>query len=175
MEYVKDHKNDWTSYTSGLKSDASSTFYATTTGEKISGEINSYKSQYDTWNGNVNQMQRDVNRIQTSTSRYETFLRSISFALEGLQTFYGTKGFVEGKLGEGDSSDLKQYLESVRDKTIDYGVDSLQAGLRYWANLVREGDLDTIRIPVQIVVEVTDDDGFKTKESKVFQYTYHIE
>ncbi|MBU2577180.1 MAG: hypothetical protein KKF50_05680 [Nanoarchaeota archaeon] len=171
MEYIKDHKNDWSSYTSGLKSDAVNTLSGELTGDKIGGEIESYKSQYNTWNGNVEQMQRDVNRIRTSTSSYETFLRSISFGLEGLQAYYGTKGFMDDKLGGEDSS----YLESVRDKTIDYGVDSLQAGLRYWANLVREGSLDTVRIPVQIIVEVTDDDGFTTKRSKVFQYTYHIE
>ena len=127
----------------------------------------------DNWNGNVNQMQRDLNRMKTSTSNYERFLRSLSLGLEGLQTFYGTKGFVEGEF-ESSEDDPFKFLKKVRDNTFDYGVDSFQSGLRYWANLVREGSLDTVRIPVHIVVEVTDDQGFKTRKGEVFQYTYHI-
>lgn len=175
LEYTKDHRNDWSSYTSGLKKDTVNLAVGALPLSEVVEEVESYKSQYETWNGNINQLQRDINRIQTSISSYEKFLRSLSLGLEGLQIFYGTKGFVEGKLGDDSSSSFKEYLEGVRDKTIDYGVDSLQSGLRYWANLVRESNLDTVRIPVYIVVEVTDGEGFTTKEIKVFQYIYHIE
>jgi len=175
LEYIKDHKNDWSSYTSGLKEDTTNLAVKALPLSDVREEVESYVSQYETWNGNINQLQRDINRIQTSTSSYEKFLRSLSLGLEGLQIFYGTKGFVEGKLEGDSSSSFKECLEGIRDKTIDYGVDSLQSGLRYWANLVRESNLDTIRIPVHIVVEVTDDEGFTTKKTKIFQYIYHIE
>jgi len=171
MEYVQDHKNDWSNYESGLKSESVKAISNALVGENLVADV---ESQVTTWSGNVEQMQRDVNRIQTSTSSYETFLRSISFGLEGLQAYYGTKGFFDDKLGNEGSEGLTAYLEGLRDKTIDYGVDSLQSGLRYWANLVRKGSLDTRKIPVYIVVEVTDNEGFTAKESKVFQYTYYI-
>ena len=188
MEYARDHHKDWTSYKKDIKGDAIDFAGNAITGDMTLGMDNGklkqfeeamddddYKDQYETWETNINELKRDVNRMKTSTSVYEMFLRSISFGLEGLQIFYGTKGFVEGKLGDAsEESGGREYLEGVRDRTIHYGVDSLQAGIRHWANLVREGSLDTISVPVHIIVEVTDDQGFMAREDAVFRYTYHM-
>jgi|TARA_Y100000310_G_C20669311_1_gene809360 hypothetical protein len=172
LAYVADHRTDWNNYQSNLKNSAADSALGLGVPDSVL-KSKGYKDQMNNWKGNVDQMQRDLDRMKTSTSNYERFLRSLSLGLEGLQTFYGTKGFVEGEF-ESSGDDPLAFLKKVRDNTLDYGVDSLQSGLRYWAGLVREGSLDTVRIPVHIVVEVTDDQGFKTKKGEVFQYTYHI-
>lgn len=182
MIMVEDQKADWAGLEGGLL-DATKGAGLNLLSEggglvggsaKIKSEIDDYTGQYETWKGNVEQITRDINRMKTSTSKFEVFLRSISLGVEGLQTFYGTKGFVESKLGEDDDNLVMSFLKSVRDKVIDYGCDSLQTGLRVWAALERESNLNTVKIPVNVIVDVTDEDGFKGHKNKVFQYTYYI-
>ncbi len=173
--YAQDHKNDWSGYKNGLKSVTVDALLKTQgpTGE-AAAEIKSWKDQYDSWNGNVAEMTRDIDRIKTSTTTFERFLRSISLGVEGLQTFYGTKGFIKDKFEDSGDSGFVSFIKAVRDKTIDYGCDSLQNGLRLWASLVREGSLDTITVPVKIIVQVTDGEGNVGKKTIVFRYTYHL-
>ena len=175
-EYVEDHKNDWKNLKNGVKSVATDTVLdAMGPVGALVGEVKNWKDQFTSWNGNVDEMTKDINQIRTSTTSFERFLRSISLGVEGLQTFYGTKGFIESKMGDdGDPNAFVGFIKAVRDKTIDYGCDSLQSGLRRWASLVREGSLDTRTIPVKIRVTVIDGEGNVGKKTAVFRYTYRI-
>ncbi len=133
----------------------------------------SYYDQYEKWKGNVTQVQRDVGEIKNSLSGYETFLRSLSIGVEGLQTYSGTKKFIKDKFENAEETQLEEFLGNVQDMTIKYGCDSLQSGLRFLANLERESKTFTWTMPVHIIVEVTDEDGFTAKKDTVFEYTYH--
>jgi len=187
MTMVKDQKADWKSAKSNLiNSDVDTTLEQLSNMDvvgklamlkkyggksaKIAAELKSYYDQYKNWKGNVAELQRDIHEIQTSTSTYERFLRATSMCLEGWQISHGTKMFIHGKLGK----DARTLFEKFVEQPWNYGIDSLQTGLRLGANWVREGNHDTIRIPVHVIVEVTDEDGFTGRKNKVFQYTYHV-
>ena len=176
MNYTIAHQKDWSKFKTGIKEDSvdfalSELFFEK---PKAMEEFKSWKDFYENSKVDVKDLQEYVRQIKTSTSAYERFLRSLSMGFRGLQVFHGTKGFVEDKLGDSnEKSSFKEYLEGIRDKTIHYGIDSLKSGLNHWADLVREGSLDTRRIPVTVRVEITNDLGFKARKSGTFEYIYY--
>jgi len=137
-------------------------------------ELKSYYDQYKTWQGNVSQLQEDINQIKSSASVYEVFLRGLSLGTESLRTYWGTKKFVTEKLSKnGEQNIFMDFLEKVSDKTIDYGCDSLRSGLRFLADLERESKTFSWEMQVHIIVEVADEDGFKSTKDAYFNYIYH--
>jgi len=176
MNYVIAHQKDWSNFKTGIKEDSvefalGEIFLGKPDAQK---EFESWKEIYGAWKIDVEVLQENVNQIKSSTSAYERFLRSISMGFRGLQVFYGTKSFVDDKLGEKKpTTDFLDYIKSIRDKTINYGVDSLRSGLNLWADFVREGSLDTRRTSVSIMVEVGNDSGFSVRKSGVFEYIYY--
>lgn len=201
MEFVRDHKKDWSSYKSDMK-DSVKDLVMDKLGEEageiiesglasrpklkkaydiygksmdVMGEVGDFKDQYENWKGDVKAITHDIERIKTSTSGFEKFLRGLSIGVKGLHTVYGTKGFIESKLKPGEDDDaVTTFLNSMLDRTIQYGCDSLQTGLENYANTVREGNHETRRMPVKVIVEVTDEDGFKGKQTGLFEYVYYV-
>lgn len=137
--------------------------------------VKSYYDQYKNWKGNVEQIQKDINQIKNSSSLYEKFLRSLSLGTESIQTYWGTKKFITEKLGQpSNENEFVSFLKDIGANVIDYGCDSLQSGFRFLADLERESNTKTLEIPVHLIVEVTDEDGFSTKKDAVFNYVYHF-
>ena len=130
--------------------------------------------------GSWDYVKEDYERLNSGTfSGTETALNMLSFGLEGLQVWAGSKGLYDSekayKKGGDDSlaSRLKNALEGTRDAFLGYGIDRLQARLRSWADAEHGANLESIRLPVKVTVTVTDETGQEMTLNYLLQYKYH--